>query len=281
MLAGHRRRAGVHEHEAPGTVGVFGLAGREASLAKSGGLLVARDTGDLDRGTKQRDIGFANNATAGHHVGQNSGRDIEQAQQGSVPLQGVDIEKQCARGIAGIGDMRGTASEVPDQPAVDRAEGQLTALSPRACAGGVVQQPFQFGAGKIGIQHQAGFFLDHAGFAQAAQRIAACCRAAVLPDDGGGQRLAGFTIPQHRGFALVGDADGVHIGGGNAVFFEHLGGYCQLGAPDLAGIMFYPTRLGKMLAELLLRSAFDLTCTIKQDGSRTGGALVKREDVLH
>jgi hypothetical protein len=37
-----------------------------------------------------------------------------------------------------------------------------------------------------------------------AQRLGA----AVLPDDGVVDRLAGAAVPQHRGLALVGDADG-------------------------------------------------------------------------
>ena len=39
------------------------------------------------------------------------------------------------------------------------------------------------------------------------QSVAVLNRAAVLPDNGVGQRLSGLSIPQDGGFALIGDGD--------------------------------------------------------------------------
>ena len=42
-------------------------------------------------------------------------------------------------------------------------------------------------------------------------RLAVIGRAAVLPNDGGMNGLAGLAIPQQRGFPLVGDPDCVNV----------------------------------------------------------------------
>jgi hypothetical protein len=49
----------------------------------------------------------------------------------------VDVEEQRARGVAGIGDVQPAAgAELPQQPAVDGAEGELAALGAAARAPG-------------------------------------------------------------------------------------------------------------------------------------------------
>ncbi len=72
----------------------------------------------------------------------------------------------------------------------------------------MVQQPLDLGAGKIGIKQQAGARGDHALLSGSLQPGADIGGAAVLPDDGGMDRLAGRTVPDQGRFPLVGDADG-------------------------------------------------------------------------
>jgi hypothetical protein len=68
----------------------------------------------------------------------------------------VQVEEQRARGVAGVGDVQPAAAQLPHQPAVDGAEGELAALGALARAGDVVEQPGQLGGGEIGIELQAG-----------------------------------------------------------------------------------------------------------------------------
>ena len=134
--------------------------------------------------------------------------DVEQLR---VPLALHDVVEQRARSIGHIGHVAMAAGQVPDEPAVDGAEGQLAALGAVARALHVIEDPLDLGGGKIGIEHQAGLrrdcFAGTALFKFLAQRSGA----AVLPHNGGMNRLAGGAIPHDHGLALIGDADGGHV----------------------------------------------------------------------
>src|SRR5512133_1459147 len=107
--------------------------------------------------------------------------------------------------------MSAAAGEVPEEPGVDGAEGDLTALGSVAQAGGIVQEPSQLGCGEVGVDDQAGLGADGIDEAIAAKIIADSGGAAVLPDDGVCGRLAGPAIPDDGGLALVGDSNRVHL----------------------------------------------------------------------
>ncbi len=135
-------------------------------------------------------------------------------------LAGVDVEQHGARGVAVVGGVHRAAGEVPDQPAVDGTEGQLAALGLLAHTGHVVQDPGQLGGGEVGVDAQAGFLQHAVAQAALAQVDAGGLGAPVLPDDGVVHRLARFAVPDHGGFALVGDADGADVGGAQPAFFR-------------------------------------------------------------
>ena len=104
---------------------------------------------------------------------------------------------------------------------LDGAGRQRALLRRGAAAGDVVEDPGDLGAGEIRIEDQAGLGRDLAFMAGALQRLAAVGGAAVLPDDGVVDRLAGGAVPHHGRLALVGDADagqrlGVELGVGRA-----------------------------------------------------------------
>ena len=146
VLTGNGRGSGVHEHEAARAIGVFGHARFETRLAKRGSLLITRDTGDFNRRAKKAADSLRDHPAAGYHLWQHRRRDAKQAQQFGVPLQGVNVEQQGARCIAGVGDMAGPAGEVPDQPAVDRAKSQFAPFGAGPRLGDVIEQPLQLGA---------------------------------------------------------------------------------------------------------------------------------------
>ena len=280
MPAGHGCRAGIHQHEAAGAVGVLGHAGREAGLAEGGGLLVAGHAGHGHGSPEHGCRRLAEHATGRPHMRQHRWRDVEEPKQFIVPLQGMDVEQQGARRVAGIGRMHAATGQLPQQPAVDGAECQLAGLGARTGTGHVVQQPLQLGGGEIGIQHQAGLVLDACGQSPLAQCVTLPRRTPVLPDDGRRHGLAGLAVPQHRGLALVGDTQGTQLRCTQPRAGQRLAGHRQLRAPDLHGIVLDPARLRKMLSELLLRHGDDGTMAVEHERARTGGALVEGEDVL-
>lgn len=98
----------------------------------------------------------------------------------------------------------------------------------------------------------------------------------TLPGDTWTERFATQAIPGQHRFALVGDCQSDHLGGGNAI--QHLPGNCQGSLPDLPGILLNPGGLGICDGDrpgyLFHKSAR----LIHQEGFRVGGAFVRGED---
>ena len=90
-----------------------------------------------------------------------------------------------------------------------------------------------------------------------------------------------LSVPDHGGFALVGDADCADIAGLEPGFGQRLACRGQLRAPDLNRVMLDPARLGVDLRQLLLRQRDDVASRIEHDAAGTGGALVEGEQVGH
>ena len=117
--------------------------------------------------------------------------------------------------------------------------------------------------------------------AVALQPIAEVRRAAVLPDDGVVDGTSGLAVPDDRGLALVGDADGGDVPRPQVRAPQRLDGDGDLRRPDLVGIVLDPARLRKDLLELPLPDGDDGAVVIEDDGARAGRALIEGEDVRH
>ncbi len=105
--------------------------------------------------------------------------------------------------------------------------------------------------------------------------------AAVLPDDGGVDGLAGGAVPHDHGFALVGDADGGQIAGARAGLGEDFDSATELGGEDLIGVVLDPAGLGVKLLEFVLGDGDDGAGLVEENGAGTGGSLIESEDVGH
>ena len=204
MLRFRRRITRIQQQETSGAIGVFDHAGAEASLTEQCSLLVAGHAGDRDRTTEPRRVGHGQLATVRDHLGQQRARNIQAGEQIVVPRSGVNVQQQRAARVGEVGNVALAAGEFPHQPRIDGAEGEFAAFGQFARARGVIEQPADFGAGKIGIEQQSGFFAKGGFMSLRPQPLAQRRGAAVLPDDGGGNGDTGAAIPQHGGFALVG-----------------------------------------------------------------------------
>ena len=103
---------------------------------------------------RARSVGhLAVDLAAGAHLRQDLARNPQQREQLVVPIARAEVEQQGARGVGHVGGMHAAAGELPEQPGVDRAEGQFAALRPPPRAGHVVEEPREFRARKIGIEH--------------------------------------------------------------------------------------------------------------------------------
>ncbi|KAI1697211.1 hypothetical protein Ddc_19864 [Ditylenchus destructor] len=191
------------------------------------------------------------------------------------------VEEHGPRGVAHVGHMDLAVRELPDQPAVDGAEGQLAALGLLARAGHVLQDPLQLGPREIRVHHQPRLALDQRPVSALSQLGAARLGAAVLPDDRVMDGPAGLAVPHQRGLALVGDAQRLHVGGLQRGLGEHLARHRQLRVPDFIGIVLDPARPRIVLAELPLRHRDDAALRIEHDGAGAGGALVQGQQIGH
>ena len=133
-----------------------------------------------------------------------------------------------------------------------RCRTQFAALGARARAGDVIENPRDFGAGKIGIDDQTGFGRDRRLVAFALQSGADIGGAAVLPDDGAVNGCAGGAVPHHGGLALVGDADRGDVPGGDAGLLQRLAAGGDGRGPDVLRLVLDPAGRRKMLREFLL-----------------------------
>ena len=125
MLRHHRRVTGIHQHEAAGAVSVFGHARLQAGLSKSGGLLIAGNTGNRNAAIEPLFFAFTHHFATGAYARQQLARNVEQGKQLVVPFAGMNVEQQGARSVAGIGDMGVAIRQFPYQPAIDGAKGEF------------------------------------------------------------------------------------------------------------------------------------------------------------
>ena len=125
---------------------------------------------------------------------------------------------------------------------LDGAEEQLPGFGLFPRAGDVVEDPFQLGGRKIGVDDKAGLLPEALGVAAGFQLVAEGAGPPALPDDGVVDRLAGVTVPDDGGLALVGDADGGDVRGRRADLVHRRQSHAQLGGPDLVGVVLHPAR---------------------------------------
>jgi hypothetical protein len=159
---------------------------------------------------------------------------------------------------------------------IDRAERELAALGPDPRARNVVEQPRELRAREIRVEHEAGLRAHRFLGARRAQLGALRGSAPVLPHDRVVERLAGLPVPQHRGLALVGDADRADLLRLDAGLLDRLARGVALRDPDFLRIVLDPAGLREDLAEFALRARARRAFCIEDDGARAGRALIER-----
>ena len=169
----------------------------------------------------------------------------------------------------------------PQQKRVDGAKGQLAGLRAGTCASDIVEDPGDFGAGKIRIQQQPGFGGDHVLVAIFLEFFAKIGGAPVLPNNRPVQGSAGFTVPHQGGFALIGDADGGNVAGFDPGLAHRVAGGLQGRVPNVLRFMLDPARMREMLLELLRVTGNNAAITIEHNRPAGCGALVDGKHETH
>ena len=262
VLRWNRLLARVHEHEAAGAVGVLHHARIGAHLTEERGLLIAGDARDGNAAAEQ--AGLAVDFTGGADLGQHGFGNIENLQQLLVPTASLDVVEHGARGVADVGDVARAIGQLPDQPRINRPEGELALLLQSAGAFDVVQDPLNFGPGEIGVDDQPRLAANERRVLFLLQPIASRGGASILPDDGVANGFTGVAIPDDDGLALVGDANPGDFIWRGADLLDGSPGDRELARPDGLGVMLHPARFGENLGKLLLRDGDNGAALVEQ-----------------
>ncbi len=175
--------------------------------------------------------------------------------------------------------MNFSPGEIPDEPGIDIAEKQFALFGPVSGAFDMIENPFQFCSRKIGVQHQSCIFPDVILQSRGFQFITDRSGSAALPDNGIIDRFARGFVPDDGGFTLIGNADRCDFFRRNTGGGQHFAGDTALRSPDFHGIMLHPAGLGIDLCEFVLSDFNRNAFPIVNDGSRTGGTLIKSQNI--
>src|SRR3989442_1707893 len=273
-------RPGVEQHEASRAVGVLRRAGRVARLPEQRRLLVAGHPGDRHAAREPAEVHRLAEDAGGRHDGrQHRAWDAEDLQHLVVPCACPEVEAERARGVRRVSGVNATARELPEQPRVDGAEGEVAALRAHTRPGNLVPKPAEFRAREVGVEDWAGLparqALDTLGPEPVAQRG----RPATLPDDGALDRSTGHAIPHDGRLALVRDADGGELGPGNPRLGQRRAGGALNGGPDFLGVVLDPARLREILRPPRVSAREHAAVGVDDQGGRPGRALIEGEDV--
>jgi hypothetical protein len=130
-------------------------------LANRRRLLVPGNASDPDGRAKNVWRRHAEIASAIAHVRQHGTRHPEDPQQIVIPLAGMDIVEQRARGIGGVGGMGLASGQAPQKETVDGPEQQLAGLRLGAGTRYHIEDPADLGSGEVRIEQQTRLARDN------------------------------------------------------------------------------------------------------------------------
>ena len=149
--------AGVEQQETAGAVRVLGVTGDVAGVPEERRLLVAGDAGDRHAiGQPAESARLAEDTGRWPHRREERPRHAEDPEHLVVPIARAQVETERARRVGDVGRVDPTASQLPQEPGVDRPERELAGLGALAGARYLVEQPPDLRPREIGVQDQAG-----------------------------------------------------------------------------------------------------------------------------
>ena len=241
------------------------LVTRHAHDGRHVGHDVARDAAVVARAPANR----------GHHGTWN----VKERQQVVVPIERMDIKECRAAGIGVVGGKDLAAGEVVDEPGVDGAKHEVARRRALACAVDVVENPLHLGGREIRVKRESRAGAHQLLATLFNQRVDRRRGTTALPYDGVIDGLAAHAVPDHRGLALVGDADGgdaVRMDAALKLNLHHDG---NLAGKDRHGVLLYPTGTRKTRFDAATCLRDDASILVDDGRKYRGGAAVERHDV--
>ena len=277
-------RAGVHQHEAAGAVGVLHHARLRARLAEQRRLLVARDAGDRESGAPSS-VGLAVDLARRAHLGQHRARHAEACSSSSSSQSPVWMLNSIVR-EALLASVTCTAPPVSFQ--MSQVSTVPNASSPafawRARPARARGSTAILVRGEIGVEHEARLAADDA--VELAARLAAGRRWPAVRRSCQTMALqTGSPVARshtHRRLALVGDADGGDVARAERSPWRAPRAATPACVDQMSlGSCSTQPGCGKICGNSFCATDDDAAGVIEDDRARAGGALVEREDVLH
>ena len=276
----HITIARVEEEEGAFPISVLRRAGCEAALAEEVGLLVAEDAADGDLRAEYSGRGHAVFIGGWMNLGHKGARNLRLLQQRVVPRAVREVVEHRARRIRIVCRMNLAACELPEEPAVDRAEGEVALFCQSTRTGHVVEEPADLADGKIWRENHRRVLaelLQKIGvFAEAFDDLLRLHR---LPADGMMDRPSRMAVPEDGRLALVRDADRRDFRLLDAGFPDRLLCRPKLCRPDLVRILFDPAGLWAVDVQLLRREGDEIRPLVKNRRAVFHRARIKCEDV--
>ena len=170
-----------------------------------------------------------------------------------------------------------SAGQIPDEPRINRAEGQFPSFGTGPQTVVLTQHPHELHGRKIRVDGQAG---DGADFIRVfGKRFGDVGAPTVLPDNRGAYGNTGLPVPYDRGFTLIGDAERADIVFCQTRTAQSCADHLTGGQPDFLGVVFNPAGLREALRELGGRGS-DRAAIFSED-DRTGARrpLIEGEQV--
>src|SRR3954468_9393451 len=133
--------------------------------------------------------------------------------------------------------MNGSACQIPYQPAIYGTKSKYSLFCTFTCTCHIIQQPFYFGGGEIGVDDQSCFLLYRFAITRFFQFITVTGSPAVLPDNCVMNRFTGSPVPNYSRFALVSDTNSGNITWSKSRFYHCFCSHTYLRRPYLGRIM--------------------------------------------
>jgi hypothetical protein len=169
--------------------------------------------------------------------------------------------------------------QLPDQPAIDRAEQVVAAAQSVGDGRAMAEQPFELAGRECGVKVEARLSADEGKRALVAQLLEFRVAAAALPDDGGHDGLAGMTVPDDESLGLIGDAEAGDLGAAGGG--QHLAHALHDVGQHLLGILLDPAGLRRLCRERAGSRVKQTAGSVDGDGLRVGRALIGADEDGH
>ena len=195
--------------------------------------------------------------------------DAEQVEKLVVPVERLQVDEHRPRRVRRIGDVRPTARELPDEPAVHGPEGERLLLELRA-----TERPFELRRRKVRIGYEPGALPDEVG----GELPAALGRPPVLPDDRALQRPPAVPLPDERRPRWLAIPIPARSAAAIGCVRKRFLGRAERALPDVLGIVLHPAGLGKELPDLPVAATERLQVVVDDEARDPGRPGVDRED---